>query len=273
MIDTSLKEPVDTVELVGLTHMESVLDRMTSYAKELYDRADKLKIEELSKLRNIPVSILEEAGVFYIERQSELLLPRYIDDLKDFGVISSANNRPIYNNRWIFPIKNAEGKVINFVGYSNLEDERYVYATGKYYSRTDVLYGLENIREAYKLGYAILTEGITDSLAVRGLGHKNVLAWCGTSSSDFKIKQLNRCRHGIIRVPDRDIPGARMKKVWNFNRYYTLVTMAGFKDSAEMLSQGEEYREHYKACLDISIDWILREEHRGRKCASNYGIM
>lgn len=257
----------------SLACMENYLDRLTAYTKELYDRSNKDKVKELSELRKIPLSVLEEAGVFYIDRQSELLLPRYIDDLKDFGLISSSNNRPIYNNRWIFPIKNADGKVLNFVGYSNTEDERYVYATGKFYSRTDVLYGLENINEAYKLGYAIVTEGITDSLAVRGLGHKNVFAWCGTSHSTFKIKQLNRCRHGVIRIPDRDIPGERMKKVWDFNRYYTLVTMAGFKDSAEMLENGDEYVEYYKACLECSIDWILKGEHNGRKCASSRGIM
>lgn len=259
--------------MTALYKLETELDKFTLYMNTLKNRSDKSKIKELSELRQIPLEIIEQADIFYVKNQAELLVPGFVDNLKDFGVISPTNNRPIFNERWVFPIKNADGKVINFVGYSNLQVERYVYGTSKYYDRTNTLYGLENIRDAYKLGYAILTEGITDSLAVRGLGYKNVFAWCGTSDSKFKIKQLNRCKHGVIRIPDRDLPGERLKKVWEFNRYYTLTTLLGSKDSAEMLSKGEELREYYKECLEIAISWVLSAEHNGRKCASKTGIM
>lgn len=260
-------------EIKALATMEQELDNLTLYAKTLYDRSDKSKLKQLSDLRNIPLHILEDAGIFWVENQTELLLPGFVNQLKDFGVISPANNKPIFHHRWVFPIRNTDGKVINFVGYSNLVDERYVYGTGKYYNRSDVLYGLENYDEAIRLGYAIITEGITDTLAVRGLGYKNVFAWCGTMESKEKIKLLNRCRYGIIRIPDRDAPGEKTKNLWLFNRYFTLTTYFGFKDSAQMLEQGEEMQEYYKSCLDKSIEWILKKEHKGQKCTCSEGSM
>lgn len=259
--------------MTALEKWEAELDRYTQYTQVLKSRSDSKKLKELSELRGIPLDVLEKADIFYIKNQTELLVPGFVDNLKDFGIISPTNNRPIFNDRWVFPIKNADGKVINFVGYSNLQVERYVYGTSKYYDRTNTLYGLENLKEAYKLGYAILTEGITDSLAIKGLGYTNVFAWCGTSDSRFKIKQLNRCRNGVIRIPDRDKAGEKLKSVWDFNRYYTLVTFLGSKDSAEMLAKGEEMRNYYKECLEIAICWIKSTEHNGRKCASKTGIM
>lgn len=260
-------------QIQPLIQMESDLDRMTSYTNKMIERSDDNKIKELSMLRKIPYEILKEAGVFYVDSQAELLLREYLTDLPSFGLISPTNSKPIYHQRWVFPIRNEDGKVINFVGYSNLVDERYVYATSKYYSRTDTLFGLENLAEAYKLGYAILTEGITDSLAVRGLGFKNVFAWCGTVESKEKIRILNRCRYGVIRIPDRDRPGEKTKDLWQFNRYYTLVTAFGFKDSAEMIASSDEMREHYKTCLLESVNWILQKRHNGRKSICETGIM
>lgn len=253
--------------------MESDLNKMTSYANKMSERSDDNKIKELSELRKIPYEVLKDTGVFFVDNQAELLLREYLNDLVMFGLISPTNNKPIFHQRWVFPIKNEDNQVINFVGYSNLVDERYVYGTSPYYSRVDTLYGLENLKEAYRLGYAILTEGITDSLAIRGLGFKNVFAWCGTTDSVEKLRVLNRCRYGVIRIPDRDRPGEKTKDIWQFNRYYTLVTTFGFKDSAEMIASSDEMKEHYKICLQESIDWVLKREHHGRKCVNEVGIM
>ena len=264
---------MNTYSLKALSDMESELDRFTLYAKLLKDRSDKSKINVLSEIRKIPVKVLEDSDVFWIEKPEEMLYPGFIDELDNFGVISPSNRKPIFHHRWVFPIKNSDGKVINFVGYSNMVDERYVYGTGKYYSRSNTLYGLENYDEALRLGYAILTKGITDTEAVRGLGYKNVFAWCGTMQSEEKLKLLNRCRYGVIRIPDRDIAGEKVTAFWNFNRYFNLTTMIGFKDSAQMLAEGEEMREHYRICLDESIKWILKKEHKGQKCMSSGGIM
>ena len=142
-----------------------------------------------------------------------MIIPKYIEHLEDFGVISPTNKKPIFNNRWVIPIKNEKGLVQNLVGYTPDAHERYIYGTALYYRRRDTLYGLENLYLAYEMGYAILVEGITDAIRLKSLGYRNTFAMCGTHKSDYILRQLNRCRHGVIKIPDRDNAGLKASKI------------------------------------------------------------
>lgn len=249
-----------------------ILDRvkyeqlLTTYVTELQNRGNKEKLKEFAELRGFKLETVENAGIFYIGEMAEMLLPSYIDVIQHLGVISETNYKPIFRNRWVIPIKNENGLVRNLVGYSPSADERYIYGTSKYYRRRETLYGLENIQLAYNMGYAILTEGITDTIRLRDLGYPNSFAMCGTWKSDFIIKQLNRCRHGVIRIPDRDDAGLRALKGWNYNRHITIMINLQYKDIDEMCRQGEENQEWVKSYIDDCINWIISDEHNGEKC-------
>ena len=123
-------------------------------------RADSSKLDELAEFRRIDRKAFDEAGVFYIKDMAELLVPDYLDIINDFGIISNINGKPIFHERYVIPILNTKGKVINLVGYSWLAPERYVYGTAKYYRRKDTLYGLENLHLAYEMGYAVLLRAL-----------------------------------------------------------------------------------------------------------------
>jgi DNA primase len=127
---------------------------------------------------------------------------------------------------------------------------------------------MENLNEAYRLGYAIITEGITDTLSVKCLGFKNVFAWCGTSRSKKKQRILNRCRYGVIRIPDRDLAGKKTDAVQAFNHTLTLYTPLDFKDSAAFLASDiiegtVPPRENMRAAIDYCIEKIKEREHHG----------
>ena len=239
---------------------------LTDYVDILRSRSDPARLKEFSELRNIDMNEIEDTGIFYIEDMTKMMIPAYIDKLELFGVISPNNNKPIYHERWVIPIRDSDGLVQGLVGYSNKADERYVYATTQYYMRGDTLWGLERLNEAYDLGYAILTEGITDAIHVRSVGYRPVFATCGTRKSDINMFELNRCRFGIIRVHDRDAAGNKTKKHWITNRYCTLVTPIDYKDSDETLKQGQDNVEWFKEYMDACINWIKEKEHRGQKC-------
>lgn len=235
---------------------------LTSYVEALRRRSNKEKLAELAEFRQLPLEAIEEAGIFYIGGMAEMILPSYIDKIQSFGVISNTNNKPIFNDRWVIPIKTQEGLVDNLVGYSPKADERYIYGTAEYYRRRETLYGLENLELAYKLGYAVLVEGITDAIRLRSLGIKNSFAMCGTHRSEFIMQQLNRCRYGIIRIPDRDEAGKLTEKHWKTNRYVTIHISLHYKDSDEMLKY-QENREVFMDCLSVCIDYLKEREHKG----------
>lgn len=237
-------------------------EQLTSYVKALTQRSNKDKINEMAELRGIPVEALEEADIFYVGNMAEMIIPSHLDKIKNFGIISNTNKKPIFNDRWVIPIKDTDGLIENLVGYSPTADERYIYGTSRYYRRRETLYGLENLNIAYEMGYAVLTEGITDTLRLRSLGIKNSFAMCGTHKSEFIMKQLNRCRYGLIRIPDRDDAGKLTEKHWKTNRFITLHTSMFYKDSDEMLRQSENI-EVFMECFDACVEYIKEHEHKG----------
>lgn len=241
-------------------------ESFTSYIRILIERSNKDKLKEFSEMRNINIKAIEDADIFYVEDMAEMLVPSYLGRLQEFGIISPNNNKPIYHERWIIPIKDSDGLVQALVGYSPYADERYVYSTTNYYMRGDTLWGLERLNLAYDLGYAILVEGITDAIHIRSIDYIPVFASCGTRPSELNMMELNRCRHGLIRIPDRDSAGNKTKRHWKTNRYLTLITPIMYKDSDETLRESEDNVEWFKEYLDASIEWIKEREHKGLKC-------
>lgn len=264
MLEDLLKTPVSSQKVAkALEARDLYLDKLTAYCKELQDRAGDKMLPEFAQLRGFNMDTIKQQGIFYIEDATEMLLPKYFNDLESFGIISPTNKKPIFHNRWVMPIKDVDGRVLNFVGYSNLADERYVYGTARYYRRRETLYGLENLNLAYELGFAIITEGITDTIRVRNMGFPNCFANCGTHGSDFIVKQLNRCRYGVLAIPDRDSAGARLAKKWKFLRKVQLNVFIKYKDVDEMCHESAEMEELVKEYIENCIEWIKSEEHNG----------
>lgn len=237
--------------------------RLTDYTNVLRERAGDKKLEDFCKLRQFSMETVKDAGIFYIGDATEMLVPSYLNVMDTLGVISQTNNRPIFHDRWVIPIKTREGLVQNLVGYSPNADERYIYGTSAYYRRRDTLYGLENLGIAYNLGYAIITEGITDTICLRNLGYKNSFAMCGTHSSDYIINMLNRCKYGVIRIPDRDDAGKRALKGWTFKKHVTINVYLKYKDVDEMCRESLDNREWVMEYLNASIDILKESSHNG----------
>jgi DNA primase len=234
--------------------------QLTEYTNELYERSDKSRLAEFAEIRGFSMEQIEESGIFYVNNAVEMLIPEYIDRLEDFGVISEVNRRPIFYNRFIIPIRDTNGNILNLVGYSKEANERYMYGKAKYYKRGEDMYGQENLKLAYELGYAIITEGITDAMRVRELGYKNCFARCGTHDSYEIWQKLNRCRHGVIQINDRDSAGQKASRNNRLNRAISLNTYIRYKDVDEMCL---EFRDVVKEYIDACVEWILNDEHRG----------
>lgn len=210
-------------------------ERFTEYINYLFVRSDKAKLEELASLRRFSAKTLAEQKVFYVPKSgASLMVPKFQSELRSFGVLSD-RNKPVFYDRWLFPIFNSKGHVVNLVGYSPTSKDRYLYGKTPYYDRKNTLYGLERLHIVQELGFALITEGITDTIRLRDMGFPNTYAMCGTGNSTFNYGQINRrCTKGVILIPDRDAPGQKARKNWGFERAVTLWADTQFKDIDEM---------------------------------------
>ena len=119
-----------------------------------------------------------------------------------------------FRNRVMFPIANEQGKVIAFTGRTLSTDER---AGPKYlnspetaiYSKSRVLFNLDNAKEWIRKEYAILVEGQMDCISVYAAGFHNVIASSGTAFTELQAKLLGRFSKNVIVNFDPDAAGAR----------------------------------------------------------------
>ena len=247
-----------------IERMNSYHSELTAYCDEMFSRQPKWKLEELAELRKLPLETLIEHKIFWVGSMAEMMLPDYMDRLAEFGLISETNNKPIFHDRWVMPIRTQDGLVQNLVGYSPDFDERYVYGTGAYYRRTETFWGLENMGIAYTLGWAIVVEGITDALRLRSLGLRNSLARCGTFKSERLMRTLDRLRYGVIFIHDRDSAGDQTRKHWKTAKCIRLNTMLTYKDSDEMLRDDINVP-GFMAALELAANKLMEREHSGEQ--------
>lgn len=234
------------------------------------------KLLEFVTMRGIPLDILLEHEIFYIHDYSELMPVEYIDKLKDFGLINELNNMPIFHERWIIPIKDFDGNIINLVGYTPYSENRYLYGNARYYDRKNDMFGMENYKDACEKGWAIYVEGITDCLAVRAAGFSNCFASCGTMQSDIKMRHLNQLENGVIFISDRDKAGDTTLKHWRTNTcvYLSISIEYKLKDIDDYLNKNintetkekdilgpnscirAERLDNFKYTIDAAVAWL-----------------
>ena len=195
--------------------------------------------------REFDEELLRESGLFSWKESSQLsavsshekpALPLRHNQGQDDNAVSKANDEqrtantaafePVassqqpaaiyskFRNRVMFPICNDQGKVIAFTGRILSTDEK---AGPKYlnspetpiYSKSRVLFNLDNAKEWIRKEYAILVEGQMDCISVYAAGFHNVIASSGTAFTELQAKLLGRYSKNIIVNFDPDTAGAR----------------------------------------------------------------
>lgn len=119
-----------------------------------------------------------------------------------------------FRNRIMFPIANESGRVIAFTGRTLSTDEK---AGPKYlnspetaiYSKSRVLFNLDQAKEWIRKEYAILVEGQMDCISVFAAGFHNVIASSGTAFTQAQAALLGRFSKNIIVNFDPDAAGAK----------------------------------------------------------------
>lgn len=117
-----------------------------------------------------------------------------------------------FRDRIMFPIRNVKGECIGFGGRV-LGDEKPKYLNSPetpVFSKGRELYGLFEARSALREhGYALVTEGYMDVVALAQLGFANAVATLGTACTADHVQKLFRFTDSVVFSFDGDSAGRR----------------------------------------------------------------
>ena len=117
-----------------------------------------------------------------------------------------------FRDRVMFPIRNVKGECIGFGGRV-LGDEKPKYLNSPetpIFSKGRELYGLFEARTALREhGYALVTEGYMDVVALAQLGFANAVATLGTACTAEHVQKLFRFTDSVVFSFDGDSAGRR----------------------------------------------------------------
>ena len=205
--------------------LSSVLEKAAAaYAKQLKDSP---KAVAYFKGRGLSGQVAKQFGLGYAPegwRALASVFPDYSDPLLvESGLVISAEaeaGQPEgeakrydrFRDRVMFPIRSVKGECIGFGGRV-LGDEKPKYLNSPetpVFSKGRELYGLFEARSALReLGYALVTEGYMDVVALAQLGFANAVATLGTACTSEHVQKLFRFTEAVVFSFDGDAAGRR----------------------------------------------------------------
>lgn len=117
-----------------------------------------------------------------------------------------------FRDRVMFPIRNAKGQVIGFGGRVLDQGEpKYLNSPETpLFQKGSELYGLFEARQAIReAGYALVTEGYMDVVALAQLGFPQAVATLGTACTAIHVQKLLRQTDNVVFSFDGDAAGRR----------------------------------------------------------------
>lgn len=115
-----------------------------------------------------------------------------------------------FRNRFMFPIRNRDGRVVGFGGRA-LGDAQPKYLNSPQspiFDKSSLVYALDLAKEEIRRrDQVVIVEGYMDAIAAHQFGHGNVVAAMGTALTDAQIDQVKRLSKRIVLALDADAAG------------------------------------------------------------------
>jgi len=204
------------------TTLSDVLEKAAdAYKKNLKDSP---RAVEYFKGRGLSGEIAKQFGLGYAPegwRSLASVFPNYDEPLLvESGLVilnvdeASGEEKRYdrFRDRVMFPIRNVKGDCIGFGGRV-LGDDKPKYLNSPetpVFSKGRELYGLFEARHALReMGYALVTEGYMDVVALAQLGFPNTVATLGTACTAEHVQKLFRFTDSVVFSFDGDAAGRR----------------------------------------------------------------
>ena len=203
------------------TTLNDVLEKAgDAYRKHLKDSP---RAVDYFKGRGVSGDVAKQFGLGYAPegwRSLASTFPHYDDPLLvESGLVILNEDDPNEQKRWdrfrdrvMFPIRNVKGECIGFGGRV-LGDDKPKYLNSPetaVFSKGRELYGLFEARSSLReMGYALVTEGYMDVVALAQLGFPNTVATLGTACTNDHVQKLFRFTDAVVFSFDGDAAGRR----------------------------------------------------------------
>jgi DNA primase len=167
-----------------------------------------------------------------------------IEELRSAGLIKEADGKQgtyydRFRARLIFPIRDANGRVVAFTGRALAADEPAKYLNSPetdLYHKSDILYGMDKAKDAIRTrGFALLVEGQMDLLHAHQAGFANTVALSGTAFTEQHAALIKRYAENLMLVLDGDSAGMTATA-----KAAQLALRAGLKIKAARMPLGKD---------------------------------
>jgi DNA primase len=217
--------PQDRAQAAQQRDKQTTLNQVLDKAGLAYQKHLKASARAVSyfKGRGVSGQIAKQFGLGYAPegwRSLASVFPNYDDPLLvESGLViaseedgAEAKRYDRFRDRVMFPIRNIKGECIGFGGRV-LGDDKPKYLNSPetpVFSKGRELYGLFEARTALReQGYALVTEGYMDVVALAQLGFPNAVATLGTACTTEHIQKLFRFTDSVVFSFDGDGAGRR----------------------------------------------------------------
>ncbi|MBQ4374581.1 MAG: DNA primase, partial [Erysipelotrichales bacterium] len=196
--------------------LHDLLETVISYSEYELSIPENAEIRKYVLDRGITENQIRETRIGYLpDRNLHVFLSRkgYTDaEIVDSGMaIMRANGlSDLFVSRLTIPIFDENGKPVGFTARTMINDERKYINTADtvLYDKSKILYNYHRAKDSIrKVGYAVLTEGPMDALALERAGFRNVVASLGTSCTRDQLSLLKKVTNTVLICYDGDRPG------------------------------------------------------------------
>ena len=217
--------PQDRARAAEQRQKQSTLNDVLEKAGDAFRKhlKDSPRAVDYFKGRGVSGDVAKQFGLGYAPegwRSLASTFPHYDDPLLvESGLVilnaEDAGDEKRYDrfrDRVMFPIRNVKGECIGFGGRV-LGDDKPKYLNSPetpVFSKGRELYGLFEARSSLReMGYALVTEGYMDVVALAQLGFPNAVATLGTACTNDHVQKLFRFTDAVVFSFDGDAAGRR----------------------------------------------------------------
>jgi len=215
--------PQDRARAAEQREKQNTLNGVLEKASDAYKKhlKESPRAVDYLKARGLSGEIARQFGLGYAPagwRSLASVFPHYDDPMLVESGLVILNNEDAaeekrydrFRDRVMFPIRNVKGECIGFGGRV-LGDDKPKYLNSPetpVFSKGRELYGLFEARNALREhGYALVTEGYMDVVALAQLGFANAVATLGTACTAEHIQKLFRFTDSVVFSFDGDSAG------------------------------------------------------------------